>query len=190
MNQKGLVVTVNNLRPQAIPAGLPRQVLGRASLDAASIDEAVDILTSAGRAGAFHHALGQAGSARLVSVEATSGGASVVELARPYGHSNHLVHPALGAVDQRITGSSGNRQRCVDELLAGLGERLDGGQALAILRDTSGGDLPVYRCAPDDPDDENTLATALFRIGADAVDWAVYTEADTRHPTLGGQVVV
>ena len=190
VNAKGLVVTVNNIRPQAIPTGLPRQVLGRASLDATSIDEAVDILASAGRAGAFHHALGQAGSTRLVSVEATSGGASVVEVERPYGHSNHLVHPALGAVEQRITGSSGNRQRCVDDLLVGLGERLDGGQALAILRDTSGGDLPVYRCAPDDPDDENTLATALFRIGADTVDWAVYTETDTRHPTLSGQVVV
>ncbi|MFC5695554.1 C45 family autoproteolytic acyltransferase/hydrolase [Pseudomonas sp. GCM10022186] len=189
VNEKGLVVTVNNIRPQAIPAGLPRQVLGRASLDAASLDEAVDILASEGRAGAFHHALGQVGSQRLVSFEGTSEGASVIEVERPFGHSNHLVHPALGGVAQRITGSSGNRQRCVDGLVAGLGERLDGRQALAILRDTSGGDLPVYRCAPDDPDDENTLATALFLIGADAVDWAVYTNADTCTPTLSGRVV-
>lgn len=190
VNEKGLVVTVNNIRPHAIPAGLPRQVLGRASLDAASIDEAVDILASEGRAGAFHHSLGQAGSGRLVSVEGTSEGASVVEVVRPFGHSNHLVHPALESVAQRITGSSGNRQQCVDGLVAGLGERLDAGQALAILRDTSGGELPVYRCAPDDPDDENTLATALFLIGAQAVDWAVYTEAGTGAPTLGGRVVV
>lgn len=188
VNEKGLVVTVNNIRPRAIPAGLPRQVLGRASLDAASIDEAVDILASEGRAGAFHHALGQMGSARLVSFEGTSEGASVVEVRRPFGHSNHLIHPKLGSVDQRITGSSGKRQICVDGLVAGLGERLDRAQALAILRDTSGGELPVYRCAADDPDDENTLATALFLIGAEAVDWAVYTEADTRAPTLSGRV--
>ncbi|MNH36888.1 hypothetical protein D3C79_977280 [compost metagenome] len=89
---------------------------------------------------------------------------------------------------QRITGSSGNRQRCVDGLVASLGERLYGRQALAILRDTSNGELPVYRTAADDPDDENTLATALFLIGSDAVDWAVYTEADTRTPTLSGRV--
>ncbi|MDH4557070.1 acyl-CoA--6-aminopenicillanic acid acyl-transferase [Pseudomonas sp. BN417] len=189
VNEKGLVVTVNNIRPRAIPAGLPRQVLGRASLDAASIDEAVDILASEGRAGAFHHALGQLGSQRLVSFEGTSEGASVVEVQHPCGHSNHLVHPALGGVAQRITGSSGKRQACVDARIAGLGERLDRAEALAILRDTSGGDLPVYRCAADDPDDENTLATALFLIGADAVDWAVYTEADIHTPTLSGRVV-
>ncbi|MNF34653.1 Acyl-coenzyme A:6-aminopenicillanic acid acyl-transferase [compost metagenome] len=188
VNAKGLVVTVNNIRPQAIPTGLPRQVLGRASLDAASLDEAVDILASQGRAGAFHHSLGQAGSARLLSVEATSQGSSVIEVECSFGHSNHLVHPALGGVAQRITGSSGNRQRCVDGLVASLGERLDGRQALAILRDTSDGELPVYRTAADDPDDENTLATALFLIGSEAVDWAVYTEADTRTPTLSGRV--
>jgi len=190
VNEKGLVVTVNNIRPRTIPTGLPRQVLGRASLDAASIDEAVDILASEGRAGAFHHSLGQAGSGRLVSFEGASEGASVVEVVRPFGHSNHLVHPALQHIDQRITGSSGSRQHCVDGLVAGIGGQVDAGQALAILRDTSGGELPVYRCAPDDPDDENTLATALFLIGAKAVEWAVYTEADTATPTLGGRIVV
>ncbi|MCY1383056.1 Acyl-coenzyme A:6-aminopenicillanic acid acyl-transferase [compost metagenome] len=112
----------------------------------------------------------------------------MVEVARPFGHSNHLVHPALGDIAQRITGSSGTRQACVDRRLAGLGETLDGAAALAILRDTSGGELPVYRCAADDPDDENTLATALFLIGADGVDWAVYTEADTHTATFGGRV--
>ncbi|MNF07801.1 hypothetical protein D3C80_2080570 [compost metagenome] len=76
----------------------------------------------------------------------------------------------------------------MDRRLAGLGETLDGAAALAILRDTSGGELPVYRCAADDPDDENTLATALFLIGADGVDWAVYTEADTHTATFGGRV--
>ncbi|WP_044875113.1 acyl-CoA--6-aminopenicillanic acid acyl-transferase [Pseudomonas sp. LFM046] len=189
VNQKGLVVTVNNIRPRAIPAGLPRQVLGRASLDAASLDEAVNILASEGRAGAFHHALGQVGSRRLVSFEGTSEGSSVVDVERPFGHSNHLVHPALEDVAQRITGSSGNRQTCVDGRVASLGNTLDRDDALAILRDTSGGELPVYRCAADDPDDENTLATALFLIGADAVDWSVYTDADTRTPTLSGRVV-
>ncbi|MCO6058462.1 C45 family peptidase [Pseudomonas sp. MOB-449] len=189
VNERGLVVTVNNIRPRAIPTGLPRQVLGRASLDAASLDEAVDILASEGRAGAFHHTLGQVGSGRLVSFEGTSEGASVVEVVRPLGHSNHLVHPALERVAQRITGSSGNRQHCVDGLVGGLGGQLDSSQALAILRDTSGGELPVYRCAPDDPDDENTLATALFLIGGDAVNWAVFTEADTRVPSLSGRVV-
>lgn len=37
--------------------------------------------------------------------------------------------------------------------------------------------LPIYREQPDDPDHENTLATAVFRIRADEVDWQVYDRA-------------
>lgn len=188
VNERGLVSTVNNIRPNAIPPGLPRQVLARAVLDAASLAQAVAVLATAGRAGAFHHTLGQAGAKQLLSVEACSAGVAVREIQRPAGHSNHLLDAALDAAGQRITGSSGSRQRRVDALLAGAPARLDGDGALAILRDTADAELPVYRRAADDPDDENTLATAVFRVGANSVEWSVHCQPDPREVEARGSV--
>jgi hypothetical protein len=37
--------------------------------------------------------------------------------------------------------------------------------------------LPIYRTDPADSDVENTLASAVFRVGADKVEWAVYDAA-------------
>lgn len=188
LNASGVAITVNNIRPTEIPPGIPRQILGRAALDAKSLDEAVQVLTQSGRAGAFHHAVAQLGSTRLVSVEATAAGAQVTEVGQAMAHSNHLIGARLGSVAQRITGSSGARQACVDRLTAGLGAVIEPRQALAILRDTSDAQLPVYRCAPDDPDDENTLATALFEIAADRVDWAVFCEESVDVAEMRGSV--
>lgn len=188
VNERGLVSTVNNIRPRAIPAGLPRQVLARAVLDAGSLAQAVAVLSTAGRAGAFHHALGQVGASQLFSVEACSAGVAVREIQHPAGHSNHLLDAGLDAAGQRITGSSGSRQQRIDALLAGAPALLDEGQALAILRDTADAELPVYRRAADDPDEENTLATAVFRIGANSVEWRVHCQPDTREVEARGSV--
>ena len=188
VNERGVVATVNNLRPTQIPVGIPRQILARATLDAACVDEAIRIVTRTGRAGAFHHTFGQAGSARVVSVEACAEGSHVSEVQWPAGHSNHLVSLSLDPVEQRITASSGARQRCVDQLLHGITAGLDADSALKILRDTSGGALPVYRCAADDPDDENTLATGVFLISANTVEWRVYTRPNTDQPDAEGVV--
>lgn len=190
VNACGVVATVNNLRPSEIPAGLPRMVLGRASLDARSVEEALAAVSTTPRAGAFHHAFGQAGSARLFSVEATSAGVAVVEVTQRQGHANHMVHGALGDVAQRITGSSGARQQRVQNLLAQADGELDAKQALAILRDEQPDELPIYRCAADDPDDENTVATAVFILKAGAVEWAVYTRRETDDPDLEGVISV
>src|SRR3546814_1827276 len=40
---------------------------------------------------------------------------------------------------------------------------------LTLLWDRTRPALPIYRKQPDDPDNENTLATAVFEIGADKV---------------------
>jgi hypothetical protein len=188
VNERGLVATVNNIRPARIPAGIPRQVLGRATLDASSIDEAIAVVTRTDRAGAFHHTFGQAGSRRVVSVEASADGSSVTEIQQPSGHSNHLVAPALRQVGQRITESSGARQACIERRLAQLSGDLEADTALSILRDTSGGELPVYRNAADDPDDENTLATGLFLISPSAVEWRIYTQQRTDRADIEGVV--
>ncbi len=188
VNERGLVATVNNIRPSSIPAGIPRQILGRATLDACTLDEAIAIVTRTDRAGAFHHTFGQMGSARVVSVEASADGSNVSEIQWPAGHSNHLVSLSLSQVGQRITESSSARQSCIERRLAQLPGDLDADTSLNILRDTSGGHLPVYRNDADDPDDENTLATGIFLISASTVEWRIYTQPNTDQPDIEGVV--
>ncbi|KPA87927.1 putative choloylglycine hydrolase [Pseudomonas asplenii] len=190
VNEHGVVATVNNLRPTDIPAGLPRQILGRASLDARSIDEAIAAVATTPRAGSFHHAFGQAGSTRVVSVEASAAATAVVEVVQPGGHSNHMVHGALAGVGQVVTGSSGSRQQRVERLLAEAQTGFNPSRALELLRDEADPALPIYRCAPDDPDDENTLATAVFTLTASTVEWRVYTHRSTEQPDAAGVVSV
>ncbi|MFM9384437.1 C45 family autoproteolytic acyltransferase/hydolase [Pseudomonas sp. UV AK001] len=190
VNEFGVVATVNNLRPTTIPAGLPRMILGRASLEARSIDEAIAAVAATPRAGAFHHTFGQAGLARIVSAEATSTVTALMEVHQTRGHANHIVHDGLDSVGQLITGSSESRQYRVDKLLADAEGELDASLALRILRDEHDAVLPIYRCAPDDSDDENTLATAVFTLTATTVEWRVYTRHDTARPDAEGVVFV
>lgn len=170
--EAGLVQTVNNIRSRGASAGVPRMVLGRALFDCRTLDAAVELLTAAERAGAFHMTLAQRGDERLLSVEFTHTNCTVVRIDRPQCHANHLIHPAMTGERQVVTGSSRSRQQRGDALLAG--ETGWSANPLDILRDRSVSPLPIYRSQPDDPDHENTLATAVFKIGADAITWQVF----------------
>ncbi|MCR4266345.1 C45 family peptidase [Nitratireductor sp. ZSWI3] len=171
-NEAGLVQTVNNIRSRRTGGGLPRMVLTRAVLDCADIDEAVGTIAGAKRAGAFHSTLAQAGDGRLVSVEFTHSACSVLTVSEPQCHANHLVHAGTASEAQIVTASSRARQERGEEIVgAATGEP----QApLSLLWDTKRPDLPIYRRQPDDPDHENTLATAVFEVGADKLRWRVY----------------
>lgn len=173
VNEKGIVNTVNNIRAQHRPLGIPRQVLARAALNASTLDEAVLQLTTPARAGAFHHTLGQVGDNRLFSVEATGSGCSVVQLTATTGHANHLIHPVMADVQQVITASSASRQARLKVWQASQ-PQLDADAARGILSDQHDAELPIYRLSPQDPDDENTLATAVFILGAQRVDWQIF----------------
>ncbi len=172
VNEKGIVNTVNNIRAVHRPQGLPRQILARASLNANTLDEAIAILTESPRAGAFHHTLGQRGDARLFSVEATGSGCSVMQLTAAMGHANHLVHTALADVEQVVTESSASRQLRLAQWLA-TQPPFDAAAAKTILSDKSDAVLPIYRLAADDPDEENTLATAVFTLD-EHVGWDIF----------------
>lgn len=172
----GLVQTVNNIRSRAFGAGLPRMMLGRAVLDCATLDDAIRTIETSPRAGAFHFALAQRGDPRLVSVEFTHERSSAVVVERPGCHANHLIHGGMTSELQIVTGSSAARQQRGDELLRQIGAgRPD---ALSILGDRLNDALPIMREQADDSDNENTLATALIRVGADRVDWQVHERAD------------
>lgn len=174
VNEKGVVSTVNNIRALHRPIGMPRQILARAVLNAATLEEAITILTTAPRAGAFHHTLGQMGDRRLFSVEATGLGCSVIQLTTPFAHANHLIHRELDMVEQIITDSSGSRQQRLDKWLD-TQTQFDCTTAKAILSNQQDSLLPIYRLSPNDPDDENTLATAIFTLGIRRVELQIFT---------------
>ncbi|MAU52887.1 MAG: 6-aminopenicillanic acid acyl-transferase [Roseovarius sp.] len=164
----GLVQAVNNIRLRGVQARVPRMALGRAALGCASLDGVAAHFTADNDSGGFHMAFAQAGDARILSVEYGGGAGSIREITEPQVHANHALHLALGPEGQSVTRSSADRQaRGTARLAEGVRD------PLAILRDGKGPGLPVFRTAPDDPDDENTLATALFRVRGGGVDWEV-----------------
>lgn len=174
VNEKGLVNTVNNIRAVERPVGMPRQILARAALNAHTLDEAVAILTATPRAGAFHHTLGQLGDDRIFSVEATGSGCSVQPLNAVFGHANHLIHQQLAPLEQVVTASSGSRQARLQDWQQTQAQ-LNAEDALKILSDQHDAELPIYRLSPHDPDEENTLATAIFVLSAQQVSVQIFT---------------
>lgn len=170
-NAAGLVQTVNNLRLRNVTADLPRMGLGRAILRCDTLDQALDLCHRHTASGGFHMSLAQAGDPRLMSVEFGGGQCSAQTIETPAVHANHALHMGQGAPGQTITPSSRDRQARGTRLLA------DGiTDPLRILRDTGGAGLPIHRVRADDPDHENTLATAIFRVGLSKVEWSVYDQ--------------
>ena len=183
-SRAGIVQTINNLRIRVPAVGVPRMILARAVLDTRSLDEAVALLRDMPRASGFHHTLGCVGDSRLVSVEATARRCSVVADTSRFGHANHMIHDGCDGEGQIITESSRDRQARVNALLSTLGAPVTDDALLRVLSDQEPSGLPIYRDDPHDPDDENTLATALFRIEADGVAMQVYRQGQRAFDTF------
>ena len=172
-NRAGLVQTINNLRIRQRHAGVPRMLLARAVLDCATLPDALTLLRDAPRAGGFHHLLGSSHDQRLYSVEAAPAACSVLEIGRGYVHTNHLVHAGSTRQAQVVSDSSRARHDKAERALDVWGGMAQPSDLIALLHDDSG-PLPILRRAPDDPDDENTLATACFRMDGGQVTLAVH----------------
>lgn len=173
VTQHGLVCTVNNLRSRQIPVGVPRMVLTRALLNQASLDDAVALLGATPKSGGFHLTLAQRGRPELLSVEFNANGVSAQAIDAPSLHANHIIHAAMRDAPQVITESSQHRQERGEAMLAAGQE-----DPLAILADQANPEFPIYRNAPDDSDQENTMATADIQVGATQVEWMVYERPD------------
>lgn len=171
----GIVQTVNNIRALDVGDGLPRMVLTRAVLDCQSLDAAVSLLRTCERAGAFHLTLAQVGDPRLLSVEFCAQSCSVHAVEAPSVHANHLIHEETASIRQIVTDSSASRQRRGNELTKDWQADQD---PLMVLRDKAGPGLPIRRDDPQDPDHENTLATAVFSIDDTSIDWSIFDQAD------------
>ena len=186
VNRAGLVQAVNDVRPEDRAVGVPRHLVCRAVLDCAELDDALACIRDTGRASGFHHSLAQAGDRRLLSVEAPASGCEVVEVGAPRVHANHLLHERFARTPQTIAASSRSRQTRAEALIAG--GALDQGDPLCVLGDV-GGDLPIRRREKDSGDTGFTLATAVFRIAEDGVDYEVFDDL-MRPPVHRGEVRV
>ena len=167
-NEAGLAQTVNNIRLTGVAPEIPRMVLGRAVIASRTLDGALAVLKTGAGSGGFHFALSSTADRRILSVEFGRGEVSVVEIERPSAHANHALHHGAGLAGQIVTDSSRDRQVRADVLLA------EGRDPLSILRDDGGAGLPIRRDAADDPDDENTLGTAILRLASDGIRWSIH----------------
>lgn len=170
-NASGLCLTVNNLRTLHARAGMPRMIITRVLLGLPSIKSAVSYIESVEPAGGFHVTLGQAGIEELISVEFCSRSTSIARLTKPAGHANHMIQTAMRHQPQIITGSSGFRQARLEQIL----QQEPSIEPLKVLFDDENPEFPIFRQDPNDPDTENTLASARFEIGPHALQWQVHT---------------
>lgn len=178
VNSVGIVQLVNNIRSLEYGDGVPRQLLARAILDCRNLDEVISTLKGCHRAGSFHHMLAQMGRNAVISVEYTPEDVSMVRLHASYGHANHFIHPRFRNAKQRITRSSAARQICIDELSGKLSNPIGFDDIRLMLNNNENPELPIYRLDPDDPDNENNLATALFLVTQDTIHSEVFVAGD------------
>ena len=172
LNEFGLVQTINNIRAHDLRPGVPRQIICRAILEARDLGGALEILKRTDRASGFHHNLGEARTQRLVSVEAPASGCAVREATSPRAHANHLLDSEFASLKQTITVSSTKRQEAADKMLA---EGLLARGPEAVLFDET---TPIH-CDKDGRDDyAQTLATSVFALFPEKVDWRIYSSPD------------
>jgi hypothetical protein len=169
VTDKGLVTAVDNLRLKHVTPEIPRMVLSRTVLDADTLDAVPAILREAPATGGYHLAIAKAGDPRVMSVEYGGGRIAARVVVEPSVHANHAVMISEQGVDQIITDSSRDRYARGNALLSS-GCR----DPLTILRDTGGSGWPIWRRNADDPDREATLASAVFRVQSNTVQWWFY----------------
>ncbi len=82
------------------------------------------------------------------------------------------MHAALAGVEHRYRQFS--VAAVTPRAVAETHPLFDAAAAKTILSDTHDAELPIYRLAADDPDEENTLATAVFTLDANHVRWQIF----------------
>jgi Acyl-coenzyme A:6-aminopenicillanic acid acyl-transferase len=172
VNDAGLVQTINHIRPCDQQVGIGRHIVARAVLGCRTMTDAAAILGRRDRAAGFHHNLGHC-AGPFWAVEAPASGCEIILVETPRAHANHLVFDRFRDSDQEIAASSRDRQSRADRLLADDAVDPD---PLAILGDSDGDGLPICRKRYGGPDSGYTLATAIFEIAADTVDWRIYDD--------------
>ncbi len=106
INEAGLVQTTNYIQPRRAADGMPRYFIGRAILEAKSLDEAVSLATMTPRALSYHHNLANLAERRILSVEVAAYPEhkhSIEEVDGLYVHTNHFLHPGMTGTEKTET---------------------------------------------------------------------------------------
>jgi len=164
-NSRGIVQTTNYIQPQSAHSGVPRYLIGRAVLEAESLDQAVKIATVTPRAFPWHHNLASLPEARSLSLETYPGRRSVHEVKDLMVHTNHLLHPEMtvaSAGEQDVPYiSSTTRYKVLTEKIAFQGPPQDADGMLELLCLHEG--RPYSPCRHPEGDIHGiTLGTAVF----------------------------
>ena len=174
VNDAGLVQTINHIRSRDQSVGVPRHIITRAVLGCADLESAMAVLGRRDRASGFHHNLGQAGGAPLLSVEAPASVCAVHRVEHATAHANHLVFAECAGIDQEVTASSARRQARAEALIAG--GSLEGGDPSTVLGDDTDPELPICRKRRNQTDPGYTLASAVFTFTEERVEWRVHAD--------------
>jgi hypothetical protein len=177
MNDAGLVQTINNISPRDLTTGIARHVVCRAILACRNLDEALGWLRRGDRASGFHHNLGAAAEARLISVEAPASGCALRPVTAPRAHANHLVFSEFADLPQTVSPSTAARQSRAEALLP------EADDPLTILFDRANERLPVLCRGEAANGQAYTLATALFRLDPSGVRLEVF-HGPSREPVF------
>ncbi len=184
VNDAGLVQTINHVRPYDQRPGVPRHVIARAVLSQSSVQGAVDLLTRRDRASGFHHSLGICGDPKLYSVEAPASGCVIKAVSdQSWAHTNHLICDQFANLEQELATSSRDRLQRAQGLIEGNAPAAR--NPLAILQDSGGGGMPIFRKGQVPEDPGYTLATAIFEIGSAGVDWRIFTDSTSEAEHAG-----
>ena len=100
MNSHGIIQTTNFIYGLHCRTGIPRYFLGRAVLEAASLEDAVAMVTRQDRAYSYHHNLASTDENRILSIEVTPEHHHIEEPASLYVHTNHLILEGMKSFPQ------------------------------------------------------------------------------------------
>jgi hypothetical protein len=161
-NSEGICFCNNHVEPDGITVGRGRHFMARSLFEAASIEDAVDRVTPAGRAGGFNYTIGSVKERRIVNVEVSPRRHHVAEICGTDYRANHYLD--IPSIQQAVGASSRSRVQRATALIEK--EKPETTTAmLRILGDRNDPDYPIFRTGRP-PDDISTLATCIFDLDA------------------------
>lgn len=189
-NSAGIAQTTNYIAPCQPQQGIPRYFLGRAVLEAQTLESAESIATTYGRAFPWHHNLASLRDGRLISLETWPGRHNRRLVDGLHLHTNHLVHEEMTDLEEQreyLGLSSMPRLEALQRFSQQntIASRED---VLAALADRSGSPCKVCR-RPNDEVSGMTLATAIFespQVGMTLIEGPPCDSGPQIHVTLSG----
>lgn len=168
LNSHGIFQTTNFISSSECRIGIPRYFLGRAALEAKTLEQAIRIVTRPERAFAYHHNLGSVQEKKIYSVEVTPDNFQITEPGHLYIHTNHLILDQTRSFSQNwnyVHSSSMSRYMVISESLERLkrSPNLKVGNIMDVL--SSHERSPYSPCRhPRGPVKGATLATAVINL--------------------------